>query len=121
MYIFSFTIIKFFFGFLVWRWFFECGVSWSLEVSSDGDLLWLFSCRWSGIRPESQGYGDGGGRCVKPVWCGDVELHEGRYWSVSLCAGVGGSGGGGVNVDGAASVGSGKGYWQCCWRWLWRQ
>ena len=31
-------------GFLVWRWFFECGASWSLEAPSDGDLLWLFLC-----------------------------------------------------------------------------
>ena len=35
----------------------------------------------------------------------------GRYWSVGLCSGVGGSGGGGVgvNVDGADGVGSGGG------------
>ena len=46
---------------------------------------------------------------MKPVWYGDVELHEGRYWSVSLCAGVGGSGGGSVDVDDADSVGSGGG------------
>ena len=46
---------------------------------------------------------------MEPGWDGDVELHEGRYWSVSLCAGVGGSGGGGVDVDGADDVGSGEG------------
>ena len=33
------TIIRFFGGFLIWYWFFICGVSWSLEVPSDGDLL----------------------------------------------------------------------------------
>ena len=33
------TIIKFFGGFLIWHWFFKCGVSWSLEAPSDGDLL----------------------------------------------------------------------------------
>ena len=36
-------------------------------------------------------------------------LHQGGYWSVGLCAGVGGSGGGGISVDGADSVGSGGG------------
>ena len=35
-----------FWGFLVWCWFLECGVSWSLEALSDGDLLWLFLCGW---------------------------------------------------------------------------
>ena len=39
--------------FLFWCWFFECGVSWSLEAPSDGDLLWFFLCGWSGSRPES--------------------------------------------------------------------
>ena len=50
-------------------------------------------------------------RCVEPGWDGDVELHEGGYWSVDSCAGVGGRGGGGVGVDedGANSVGSGGG------------
>ena len=48
---------------------------------------------------------------MEPGWDGDVKLHEGGYWSVSLCAGVGGSGGGGVgvDVDGTDSVGSGGG------------
>ena len=41
-----FTFLKNFFGFLVWRWFLKCGVSWSLEAPSDGYLLWLFSCGW---------------------------------------------------------------------------
>ena len=36
-------------------------------------------------------------------------MHEGGYWSVSLYAGVGGSGGIGVDVDGADGVGSGGG------------
>ena len=27
---------------------------WSLEAPSDGDLLWLFLCRWFGSCPESQ-------------------------------------------------------------------
>ena len=34
-----------------------------------------------------------------PGWDGDVKLHEDEYWSVSLRAGVGGSGDGGVGVD----------------------
>ena len=48
---------------------------------------------------------------MEPGWDGDVELHEGGYWSVGLCAGVGGSVGGGVgvDVDGADSAGSGRG------------
>ena len=35
-------------------------------------------------------------------------MHEGGYWSVSLYAGAGGSGGGdvGVDMDGADAVGS---------------
>ena len=41
-----FTFLKNFFGLFVWHWFLECGVSWSLEPPSDGDLLWLFSCGW---------------------------------------------------------------------------
>ena len=43
-------------------------------------------------------------------WDGDVELHEGGYWSGSLCAGVGGSGGAGgtAGVRGADSVVSGS-------------
>ena len=41
----------------------------------------------------------------------DVELYEGRYWDVSLCTGVGGSGGVGssVGVDGTDGVGNGGG------------
>ena len=48
---------------------------------------------------------------MEPGWDGDVEFHEGGYWSVSLCAGAGGSGGGGVSVDvdGTDKVGSGGG------------
>ena len=46
---------------------------------------------------------------MEPGWDGDAELHEGGYWSVNLCAGVDGSGGGGVGVDGADSVCSGGG------------
>ena len=46
IYFYLFTLITFFGGFLVWRWFLECGVSWSLEAPSDGDLLWLFLCGW---------------------------------------------------------------------------
>ena len=44
-------------------------------------------------------------------WDRDVELHEGGYWSVGLCAGVGGNVGGGigVNVDGADGVSCGGG------------
>ena len=41
---------------------------------------------------------------MEPGWDGDVELHEGRYWSVSLCDSVGGGVGG--DVDGADGVGS---------------
>ena len=36
-----------------------------------------------------------------PGWDGDVELHKGGYWSVSLCAGVGS----GSGVGGSAGVG----------------
>ena len=38
---------------------------------------------------------------MEPGWDGDVEFHEGGYWSVGLCAGVGVTGGvvGGVGVD----------------------
>ena len=41
----------------------------------------------------------------------DVELHKGRYWGVSLCAGVGSSGGIGssAGVGGADGVVSGSG------------
>ena len=48
---------------------------------------------------------------MEPGWDGAIELHEGGYWSVSLCAGASGSGGGGVgvDVDGADGVGSGVG------------
>ena len=40
---------------------------------------------------------------------GDVELHEGRYWDVSLCTSVDVSGiaGGSVGVDGTDGVGNG--------------
>ena len=43
---------------------------------------------------------------MDPGWDGDVELHKGRYWSVSLCAGVDGSGGAGgtAGVRGANGV-----------------
>ena len=44
---------------------------------------------------------------MEPGWVRDVELHEGGYRSVGLCAGVGGSVG--VDVDGADGVGSGGG------------
>ena len=48
---------------------------------------------------------------MDPGWDGDVELHKGEWWSVSLCAGVGGSGGAGdtVGVRGANGVVSGSG------------
>ena len=48
---------------------------------------------------------------MDPGWDGDVELHEGGYWSGSLCAVVGGSGGAGgtAGVRGANSVVSGSG------------
>ena len=46
---------------------------------------------------------------MEPGWDGDLELHEGRYWSVSLCAGLGGSDGVSVGVNGADGVGSGGG------------
>ena len=48
---------------------------------------------------------------MDPGWDGDVELHKGGYWSVSLCAGVGGSGGAGgtAGVRGANGVVSGNG------------
>ena len=51
---------------------------------------------------------------MDPGWDGDVDLHEGGYWSGSLCAGVGGSGGSGgaggtAGVRGADSVVSGSG------------
>ena len=68
---------------------------------------------------------------MDPGWDGDVELHEGGYWSVSLCpGGVGGSGGaagvrcangvvsssgGGVGGGGGDSEGGGGvgGIWLC--------
>ena len=53
-YIYFLQLLKIFLGFLIWRWFFECGTSWSLEAPSDGDLLCLFLCGWSGSHPESQ-------------------------------------------------------------------
>ena len=46
---------------------------------------------------------------MEPGWDGYVKLLEGRYWSVSLRAGVSGSGGGGVSVSGTDGVGSGRG------------
>ena len=46
---------------------------------------------------------------MEPWWDGDAELHEGGYWSVSLCAGADGSGGVSVDVDGVDVVGSGGG------------
>ena len=48
--------------------------------------------------------------CVDPGWDGDVELHKGRYWGVSLCASVGTSGGvdSSAGVGGADGVGSGS-------------
>ena len=48
---------------------------------------------------------------MDPGWDGDVELHEGGYWSGSLCAGVGGSvgAGGTAGARGADSVVSGSG------------
>ena len=48
---------------------------------------------------------------MEPWWDGDVELHEGGCWSVGLCTGVNGSGGGGVgmDMDGADNVSSGGG------------
>ena len=47
---------------------------------------------------------------MDPGWDGDVELHKGIYWSVSLCASVGGSGGAGgtAGVRGANGVVSGS-------------
>ena len=45
---------------------------------------------------------------MEPGQDGDVGLHEGGYWDVGLCFGVGGSGGVGVDgVNGADNVGSG--------------
>ena len=53
---------------------------------------------------------------VRGTWAdGDVELHEDRYWDISLCTGVDGSGGVGnsfgvdgcFGVDGTDCVGSG--------------
>ena len=53
--IFFYLVLSIFLGgFLVWCWFFKCGAFWSLDAPSDGDLLWLFLCGWSGSRPESQ-------------------------------------------------------------------
>ena len=56
-------------------------------------------------------YVDGYRGCMDPGQDGDIELHEGRYWDVALCTGVGGSGaiGGSVGVDGTDGVGSGGG------------
>ena len=53
-YIYIFIFVKMFMGFLVWHWYFGCGAFWSLEAPSDGDLLWLFLCRWFGSCPEFQ-------------------------------------------------------------------
>ena len=59
---------------------------------------------------------------MDPGWEGDVELHEGGYWSGSLCAGVGGSGGsggtGGVGGDSKAGGGVG-GIWLCFMSVVW--
>ena len=33
---------------------------------------------------------------MEAEWDGDVELHEGKYWSIGLCPGVGSSGGAGL-------------------------
>ena len=48
---------------------------------------------------------------MDPGWDGDVELHKGVYWSVNLCAGVGGNGGAGgaAGVRDADGVVSGSG------------
>ena len=63
------------------------------EIEGDKDMLMEVECVWTLGR------------------MGDIELHEGRYWDVGLCTGVGGSGaiGGSVGVDGTDSVGSGGG------------
>ena len=45
---------------------------------------------------------------MDPGWDGNVELHKGGYWSVSLCAGVGGASGA-AGVRGANGVVSGSG------------
>ena len=42
----------------------------------------------------------GRGECMEPGKEGDVEMHEGGYWNVGLCTGVGGSGGVGGRVGG---------------------
>ena len=56
---------------------------------------------------------------MDPGWDGDVELHEGGYWSGSLCAGVGGSGGaGGVGGDSEGGGGVG-GIWLCFMSVVW--
>ena len=46
---------------------------------------------------------------MRPGQDGDVQLHEGGYWDVSLCTGVGGNGGirGSFGVDDTEGVGSG--------------
>ena len=46
---------------------------------------------------------------MEPGWDGDVELHDSRYWSVGLCADLGGGVGVGMDVGGADSVCSGGG------------
>ena len=48
---------------------------------------------------------------VDPGRDGDVELHKGGYWGVSLCAGVGSNGGvgGSAGVRGTDGVVSGSG------------
>ena len=58
-----------------------------------------------------QEYDDRGGGCADPVRHGDVELHKGGYWDVSLCTGVVGSSGVGSSIveGGTGGVGSGSG------------
>ena len=60
---------------------------------------------------EDDGYGNRGRGCADPGQNGDVELHKGGYWDVSLCTGVGGSCGvgGSVGVGGTDGVGSSSG------------
>ena len=86
------------------------------KASYDGDPFWLVLCRdpvKCGERWGSLGWGGGSRGMVMEVegaWNlgldGDVELHEGGYWDVSLCTGAAGSGGNGssVGVDGTDSV-----------------
>ena len=78
--------------------------SWGNQISVKKNDGW----GWDG---GCQGYGDGGRGCMEPGQEMDVELHEGRYWNVGLCTGIGGSGGVGSTVgvivtDGVGSGGS---------------